>query len=57
MRHESGLSQEELGHLAELHRTYVSGIERGVRNPSFVSLEHLLSVLGKQWKDLSELLE
>lgn len=33
-RHELGLSQEELGYRCGLDRTYVSGIERGVRNPT-----------------------
>lgn len=29
-----GISQEELGFRAELHRTYVSQIERGLKSPS-----------------------
>lgn len=28
------LSQEDLGHEIDIDRTYISGIERGVRNPS-----------------------
>ena len=32
------LSQEELGFDADLDRTYISGIERGVRNPSMKSI-------------------
>ena len=40
-----GLSQEELGFEAELDRTYVSGIERGVRNPTGTSLRRLASAL------------
>ncbi|WP_170316025.1 helix-turn-helix domain-containing protein [Microvirga calopogonii] len=28
------LSQEELAHEIDIDRTYISGIERGVRNPS-----------------------
>lgn len=31
-------SQEELAYLAGLDRTYVSGIERGVRNPTVKSI-------------------
>lgn len=41
-----GISQEELAHLCELDRTYVSGIERGVRNPTVTVLERLAGVLG-----------
>jgi len=33
-RESRGWSQEELGFEANLDRTYVSGIERGVRNPT-----------------------
>ena len=34
-----GISQEELANRAGLHRTYVSDIERGARNPSLESVE------------------
>lgn len=43
IRKSCGLSQEELAERAGLHRTYVSGIERGKRN---VSVENLF-VLAK----------
>ena len=33
-REELGLSQEGLGYKAKVHRTYVSDIERGARNPT-----------------------
>ena len=45
-RERKGLSQEELGFEAELDRTYVSGIERGVRNPTVVTVRRLASALG-----------
>ena len=32
-----GLSQEALAEKAELDRTYISGIERGARNPTILS--------------------
>jgi CheY-like chemotaxis protein len=40
-----GISQEELAARAGLHRTYVSDVERGVRNPSIESVEKLAAAL------------
>jgi CheY-like chemotaxis protein len=40
-----GISQEELAHRAGLHRTYVSDLERGARNPSIESIEKLADAL------------
>jgi len=40
-----GISQEELAHRAGLHRTYVSDLERGARNPSIESIEKLARAL------------
>lgn len=39
------LSQEELAELAGIHRTYVSLLERGVKNPTLHVLFRLASVL------------
>jgi transcriptional regulator with XRE-family HTH domain len=36
-----GISQEGLAERAGLHRTYVSDLERGARNPSIASVEKL----------------
>lgn len=41
-----GISQEELGLRANLDRTYISGVERGVRNPSITAVASLASGLG-----------
>ncbi len=45
-RHELGLSQEEFAFTAGVHRTYISGIERGVRNPTVLMLEEIALALG-----------
>ena len=47
-----GVSQEELAHRCALDRTYISGIERGVRNPTVLVLERLAAVLGIEASDL-----
>lgn len=44
-RQELGISQEELSFRAGLHRTYISDIERGSRNPSLENIEKLAEAL------------
>ena len=51
-RREIGLSQEELGFEAELHRTYVSQLERGLKSPSLATIEQLAQVLKTKPSDL-----
>jgi len=46
LRRQKGWSQEELAFEAELHRTYVSGVERGVRNPTVVIVARIAKALG-----------
>ncbi len=47
-----GISQEELAERADLHRTYISGIERGARNVTLRSIERLAKALGVSTSDL-----
>ncbi|WP_079437170.1 helix-turn-helix domain-containing protein [Zoogloea sp. LCSB751] len=45
-RKQLGLSQEALALQAEVDRTYVSQLERGVANPSLLILHRISVVLG-----------
>ena len=45
IRKKRGWSQEELAFESGLHRTYISGIERGARNPSILVLARLAETL------------
>jgi transcriptional regulator with XRE-family HTH domain len=46
------LSQEELAEKARLHRTYISDLERGRRNPSVLTLFRVSQGLGLSLPDL-----
>ncbi len=46
LRREKGMSQEDFGFEAEIHRTYVSDIERGARNPTVTIVEKFAEALG-----------
>jgi transcriptional regulator with XRE-family HTH domain len=52
VRQRKGLSQERLAERAGLHRTYVSGVERGERNISLLNIERLAVALGVAMSDL-----
>jgi len=52
LRASKGISQEELGDLANLHRTYVGSIERQERNVSLDNVEKLASALDVDVLDL-----
>ena len=46
------LSQEELAFRADLDRTYISQIERGISNPSVLVLVKISKVLGTDIQEL-----
>ena len=54
LREEREWSQEEFADRAGLHRTYVSAVERGVRNPTLSVLERLAKALGVSMSELAE---
>jgi transcriptional regulator with XRE-family HTH domain len=54
IRQEQGINQEEAAERCGLHRTYYSGIERGVRNVSLVNIEKVGKGLKTSLPKLSE---
>lgn len=56
-REEKKLTQEKLAEKADLDPTYISGIERGVRNPSLLSIVRIAKALGTTASDLSRGIE
>jgi len=54
LREAKALTQERLGERAELDPTYISGIERGVRNPSVLSLIRVAKALKVSVSELCE---
>ena len=53
-REAKGFTQERLAERAELDSTYISGIERGVRNASLISLVRVAKGLGLPLAKLCE---
>ena len=52
LRRNRGWSQEEFAHRADLDRTYVSGVERGVRNPTLDVITKFADTLNVEIADL-----
>ncbi|HEY1066739.1 MAG TPA: helix-turn-helix transcriptional regulator [Pirellulales bacterium] len=56
-RDELGWNQEELAEKADIHRTYLSDVERGSRNLSLVNIEKLAGALGLSLTELFRLVD
>lgn len=54
IRKEKDLSQEELAHKADLHRTYIGMIERAEKNITLVNIEKIANALEVNIKELLE---
>lgn len=52
LRLEKNLSQEELAHLADLHRTYIGMIERAEKNITLLNIEKIAKALETSLSDL-----
>ena len=52
IRQKKKMSQEELSFESELHRTYISDIERGNRNVSIKNIEKIAKALKVSLKEL-----
>jgi transcriptional regulator with XRE-family HTH domain len=52
LRRAKGYSQEELAERADVHQTYLSGVERGKRNASVLVLQRIAGALDADIADL-----
>lgn len=52
LREDKDWSQEELADQAGFHRTYISGVERGIRNPTITVIERIAKALKVRTEEL-----
>jgi transcriptional regulator with XRE-family HTH domain len=52
VRMQKRLSQEQLAHLADVHRTYIGMIERAEKNITLINIEKIANALQINIKDL-----
>jgi transcriptional regulator with XRE-family HTH domain len=57
LREERGMSQEDLGHEADLHFTTISRLERGITSPTLKTLHKLAVVLNIRISELMVFME
>lgn len=55
IRKDKGLSQEELAHKADLHRTYIGMIERAEKNITLLNIEKIANALEVSMHKLLEI--
>ena len=46
------LSQGDISRILQVHRSYISGLERGMRNPSLLTVRKIAKALDINAKDL-----
>lgn len=51
LRKKENLSQERLGFLSDIHRTYITSVEQGQRNISIINIEKICIGLNISIKD------
>ncbi|THF53455.1 helix-turn-helix transcriptional regulator [Flavobacterium supellecticarium] len=52
LRISKGISQEQLAHLADVHRTYIGMIERAEKNITLINIEKIANALETDIKNL-----
>jgi len=52
VRERKNLSQGDVARILGVHRTYISGLERGRRNPSLLTVQKVAKALGVSAKEL-----
>lgn len=57
VRESAGISQERLAVRAGVTRTYVGRVERGVLNPTIVTMNRLLGAIGVPWAEFGAALD
>ena len=51
------ISQEKLAHLADVDRTYVGKVERGILNPTIYRMNRVLHAAGVTWEGFGQTLD
>ena len=54
IRLKKNMSQGDIARILGVHRSYISGLERGVRNPSLLTVQKVAKALGVSSKELIE---